>query len=257
MKKTLSLALVAVLTLLLTACGGTADKNTAGSGNDTSNHAENNNVNAHKVGDTVENEYYRLTLKQTTFTHKILVDHEDEADEDTFGNLEEFFTPTDEEMTDENGNPLGGIHGFYIPDGYGALFLYYNMEFEFIGKEQRSISLDDNLSPVVSYKGDTFDSDYISFGRIFYKLKKDDLMYNVYASEFNDRIWFNFNADDSFAEKVGIDLGSFDTDLKPEPNDAFRGTYEVRGVIQVPEAAAEDKESELTISFAGMGFSLR
>ena len=80
MKKILSLILVAVLMLSLVACDGgvgTGDTNTdTGNGGptntDTPSSGENSITNTHKVGDTVETNYYRFTLKDAAFTRNIL-----------------------------------------------------------------------------------------------------------------------------------------------------------------------------------------
>lgn len=261
MKKLLTLMLAAALALSLVACcgggGGTEDNSTPSTGNgdttstgtpssgedsantDTPDDGEDSTTGILKVGDTVETEYYSVTLKDIAFTDKILVCHGEKADKDTFGNAEEFFTPSDEAFVDESGYVIEGIHGFGKRQDSDDTCLYYNLEFKFIGKENRDLVIYD-FRPVILYEDFTFDSDYMAFGRIIDKVK------------FNDCMWFNFNSDDyGLAKALGLMPGGFDTTLKPLSNDV----YEVRGIIQVPKAVAEDKEAELTIKFAGISYS--
>lgn len=260
MKKLLALMLAAALALSLVACGndsGAGDTNTPSTGNgdatstDTPSAGAETNTNkpsggedsttdTHKVGDTVETEYYSVTLKDIAFADKILVCHGEKADKDTFGNAEEFFTPSDEAFVDEDGYVIDGIHGFAMRQDSDNTYLYYNLEFKFIGKENRDFVIND-FKPVVLYEDFTFDSDYMAFGRIIDKVK------------FNDCMWFNFNSSDGYAlaKALGLMPGGFNTELKPLSNDV----YEVRGIIQVPKAVAEDKEAELTIKLAGISYS--
>ncbi|USF28228.1 hypothetical protein N510_003187 [Firmicutes bacterium ASF500] len=261
MKRFLTLMLAAALALSLTACGGgTGDANTPSTGNgnatstdtpsgggdnantDASSGEEDSSTDTHKVGDTVETKYYSVTLKDITFTDKILVCHGEKADKDTFGNAEEFFTPSDEAFVDENGYVIDGIHGFSMRQDSDNTYLYYNLEFKFIGKEKRHSSLViTEFKPVVLYEDFTFDSDYMAFGRIIDKVK------------FNNCMWFNFNSDDyKLVRGLGLMIGGgLDDELKPLSNDV----YEVRGIIQVPKVVAEDKEAELTIKLVGISYS--
>ena len=251
MKKLLALILAAALALSLVACGGgsgAGDTNTPSGGNgdttsaDTPSGGEDSTTDTNKVGDTVETENYSITLKDITFTDKILVCYGEKADKDTFGNAEEFFTPSDEAFVDENGYVIDGIHGIAMRQDSDNIYLYYNLEFKFIGKEKRHSSLViTGFKPVVLYEDFTFDSDYMAFGRIIDKVK------------FNNCMWFNFNSDDyELVRKLGLMIGGgLDDELKPLSNDI----YEVRGIIQVPKVIAEDKEAELTIKFAGASYS--
>ena len=98
------------------------------------------------------------------------------------------------------------------------------------------------FKPVVKYGDYTFDSDYMAFGRIIDKVK------------FNDRMWFNFNSDDyTFVKALGLEIGGFDDKLKPLSSDV----YEIRGIIQVPKAVAEDTEEGVSIRFCGQEFIVR
>lgn len=248
MKKLLALILAAALALSLVACGGDSgagDTNTPSGGNvdttstETPNDGEDTTTDTHKVGDTVETKYYSVTLKDIAFTDKILVCYGETASKGAFGNAEEFFTPTDEAFVDENGYVIDGIHGFSMRQDSDNTYLYYNLEFKFIGKENRDLVILD-FKPVVLYEDFTFDSDYIAFGRIIDKVK------------FNNCMWFNFNSDDyALVEALGLKIGGGLDELKPLSNDV----YEVRGIIQVPKAVAEDKEAELTIKLAGTSYS--
>ena len=195
------------------------------------------------VGDEVETEDFRFTLKTAEFTDKILVCNGEKADKDTYGNAEEFFTPSDEPFVDENGNVIKGIHGFAARKDSDNVYLYYNIEMEFIGKEEYGYVTYD-FKPIVQYGEYTFDSDYMAFGRIIDKVK------------FNNRMWFNFNSDgDGYAlvKALGLELGGFSDRLKPLSSDV----YEIRGIIQVPKTVAENTEEGVSISFCGQEFIVR
>ena len=257
MKKLLALMLAAALALSLVACGGsggTGDNSTPSAGNgdttstgtpssgedsantDTPDDGEDSTTDIHKVGDTVESELglYRFTLKDATFTRNILVCRGEKADKETFRKAEEFFTATDEPFVDENGNVIEGIHGFGIGADKDDIYLYFNLEVEFIGTEERTVGRQD-FQPSVSYGDYKFTSDYMSFYR---ELENDDL-------------WSNFDADSlSNVKALGLEIGYFNGAFKPLSSPPI----EIRGVIRVPKAVAEHTDGDVVISFAGKDF---
>lgn len=195
------------------------------------------------IGDEVETRNFRFTLKTAEFTDKILVCNGEKADKDTFGNAEEFFTPSDKPFVDEDGYVIEGIHGFSAKKDSDISYLYYNIEMEFIGKEEYGYVTYD-FKPIVQYGEYTFDSDYMAFGRIIDEVK------------FNNRMWFEFNSDSdgySLVKALGLGIGGFDDKLKPLSNDV----YEIRGIIQVPKTVAENTEESVSIRFCGQEFIVR
>lgn len=246
MKKFLALMLAAVMALSLVACGstGTGDTNTPtdtpSAGNedatstDTPGNEEDSNINTYTVGDTVESTNYSFTLKGATFTRNILVCRGEKADKATFRKAEEFFTATDEPFVDENGNVIEGIHGFGIGADKDDIYLYFDLEVEFIGTEERTVGNLD-FTPAVSYGDYKFTSDYMSF----------------YREIEDDSLWSNFNADSPTAVKaLGLEIGYFNGTFKPLSSPPI----EIRGVIRVPKAVAEHTDGEVVISFAGKDF---
>lgn len=254
MKKLLALMLAAALALSLVACGGgggTGDNNTPSVGNgdtestDTPSAGTETNTNkpsggedsttdTHKVGDTVESTNYRFTLKDATFTRNILVCRGEKADKETFRKAEEFFTATDEPFVDEDGLVIEGIHGFGIGEDKDDIYLYFNLEIEFIGTEERTVG-DLDFQPSVSYGDYKFTSDYMSFYR---EIEDDDL-------------WSNFDADSpSTVKALGLEIGYFNGTFKPLSSPPI----EIRGVIRVPKAVAEHTDGDVVISFAGKDF---
>ena len=238
MKKALALLLALVMGLSLCACGAEKTPETTEA---PSTEATEPTEQLLAVGDEVETENFRFTLKAAEFTDKILVCNGEQADKNTFGNAEEFFTPSDKPFVDENGYVIEGIHGFSASKDSDVVYLYYNLEMEFIGKEEYDhVMLE--FKPVVKYGDYTFDSDYMAFGRIIDKVK------------FNDRMWFNFNSDDyTFVKALGLEIGGFDDKLKPLSSDV----YEIRGIIQVPKTVAENTEEGVSIRFCGQEFIVR
>ena len=242
MKKILSLILVAVLMLSLVACDGgvgTGDTNTdTGNGGptntDTPSSGENSITNTHKVGDTVETNYYRFTLKDAAFTRNILVGKGEQKDIAKFRGTEEFFTPTDEPFVDEDGYVIDDIHGLSISADSDDVFLDFDLEVEFIGTEERTIG-DMDFEPAVFYGDYRFTSDYMSF----YRELEDDLT------------WFNFDSDiTQLVRSVGLECGYFNGTFKPLSSPPI----EIRGVIKVPGVVAEHVDNEVFISFAGEDF---
>ena len=253
MKTVISFLLSMAFLLLLAACGGAPDAHVSTPSIIESTEPESSispvesvppaestpaEVQYH-VGDTVSTDLYQVTMKNVEFTDKILVCHGEirKTEKYDFANLEEFFTPTDEPFVDEDGYLLDGIHGFSASKDSDTTYLYYNFEFSFIGKETHSCTYD--FRPIVSYADYIFNSDYMAFGRILGEVK------------FNGHIWFNFASDEyPLVEALGMEVGGFDSDLKPLSNDV----YEVRGIISVPKAVAEDKDAEITLRLAGIEF---
>lgn len=216
MKKQLALLLAALLLLSLTACGGETSS-------------------SNQIGDTVETDYYKITLNNATFTNNILVCYGDDASQMTFTKAEEFFTPSDEPFVDEDGYVINGVHGFSVGSDTDDVYLYYNLNVEFTGTEARS-SGDYDLAPIVSYGDYTFDSDYMSF----YRVLDDDIS------------WYNFNAgfdNISLVRALGLEIGYFNGTFEP-----LSDPIEIRGVAKVPKTVAEDTENDVTISFAGAEF---
>lgn len=239
MKKALALLLALVMVLSLAACGGV--EKTPETTKAPSTEATDPTEQLLAVGDEVETENFRFTLKAAEFTDKILVCNGERADKKTFGNAEEFFTPSDKPFVDENGYVIEGIHGFSASKDSDVVYLYYNLEMEFIGKEEYDFVMIE-FEPVVKYGDYTFDSDYMAFGRIIDKVK------------FNYCMWFNFNSDDyTLVKALGLEIGGFDDKLKPLSSDV----YEIRGIIQVPKAVAENTEEGVSIRFCGQEFIVR
>ena len=219
MKKLTAFLLTAILALSLTACGG-----------------ETNNGN--QIGDTVETDYYNITLKDAAFTNNILVCYGDDASQVTFTKAEELFTPSYEPFVDEDGYFIDGVHCFSVGSDTEDVYLYYDLNVEFTGTEARSAG-DYDLAPIVSYGDYMFDSDYMSF----YRVLEDDIA------------WYNFNAgfdNISLVRALGLEIGYFNGTFEPlsEP-------IEIRGVAKVPKTVAEDTETGVTISFAGAEFVVR
>lgn len=101
------------------------------------------------------------------------------------------------------------IHGFSASKDSDVVYLYYNLEMEFIAKEEYDFVMNE-FEPVVKYGDYTFDSDYMAFGRIIDKVK------------FNYCMWFNFNSDDyTLVKALGLEIGGFDDKLKPLSSDVY------------------------------------
>ena len=108
MKRLTALSLAAIPALSLTACGGETGPGEAAGASQEADGA------GHKVGDTVETEYYQFTLKDAVFTRNILVCYGEDASQAAYTKAEEFFTPSKEPFVDENGYVLDGVHGFSV-----------------------------------------------------------------------------------------------------------------------------------------------
>jgi len=249
MKKILALMLAAALALSLVACGGgsgAGDNKTPSTGNGDTTSTDTTSTDTpstdtpsiHKVGDTVESELelYRFTLKDATFTRNILVCRGEKADKETFRRAEEFFTATDEPFVDENGYVIEGIHGFGIGADKDDIYLYFNLEVEFIGTEERTVGTQD-LKPAVSYGDYKFTSDYMSF----YREIKDDALWSNFDTDFGNI---------STVKALGLEIGYFNGTFKPLSSPPI----EIRGVIRVPKAVAEHTDGDVVISFAGKDF---
>ena len=248
MKQTLALLLALIMCLSLCACGSEkqSEASEAQSVSDAASGTPAESVTdaaeGHiAIGEEVETNNFRFTLKAAEFTDKILVCNGEKSDKDTFANAEEFFTPSDKPFVDEDGYVIEGIHGFAVKKDSDVVFLYYNLEMEFIGKEEYDY-VTYEFEPIVKYSDYTFDSDYMAFGRIIDEVK------------FNNRMWFNFNTDDyTYVKALGLEIGGFDDELKPLSSDV----YEIRGIIQVPKTVAENTEESVSISFCGQEFIVR
>ena len=232
MKKRTALFLAAALALSLSACDGNAP---AG---DTANGSQGESDAGYKVGDTVETEYYQFTLKDAVFTRNILVCYGDDASQATFTKAEEFFTPSEEPLVDEDGYVLDGVHGFSVSSDSDDVYLYFDLEVQFIGTEERSVG-DYDFAPVVSYGEYTFESPYMSF----YREVEDDFS------------WRNFEADFdsiSLVRALGLEIGYFNGTFEP-----LSDPIEIRGYIELPREVEEDTATPLSIRFAGEEFILR
>lgn len=236
MKKWGAILLAAAVAASLAACGGNsepaADVSDA-SGSESTPVTET----VSRVGDTVETEYYKITLKDAAFTDHILVCNGDTVSQAVFTKAEEFFTASDQPFVDENGNVVDGVHGFSMKQNSDDTYLYYDAEVQFIGTETRT-AVDLDFVPVLSYGEYTFDTTYMSF----YRDVEDDFS------------WSNFNADFdsiSLVRALGLEIGYFNGTLEP-----LSRPIEIRGVLQVPKVVAEDADSETTFHLAGAEFAI-
>lgn len=228
--------LTTALMVSLAACGGDSES-AAGSVNVSGSESQPVADPVHRVGDTVETDYYEVTLKDAAFTDHILVCYGDTASQAVFTKAEEFFTASDQPFVDENGNVVDGVHGFSMKENSDDTYLYYDAEVQFIGTETRT-SADLDFVPVLSYGEYTFDTTYMSF----YRNVEDDFS------------WFNFNADFdsiSLVRALGLEIGYFNGTLEP-----LSRPIEIRGVLQVPKVVAEDADSETTFHLAGVEFAI-
>ena len=251
MKRLSAIILSAVMALSVCACGGAkpaettteAVEETAAEEIETTVEDTNDEIiPTKKVGDTVETDLYRFTVKDAKLTDNILVCYGDNANKSTFVNAEEFFTATDEPFVDENGYVIEGIHGFSQNKESENTFLYYALDFEYIGKEQRTV-VDYDFAPRVVYNTEyTFDSDYYSMYRT---RNKSDVS-----------TWNNFNADFdaiSTVRALGLEIGYFNGKIQPLSDDI----YEVRGVIPIPKKIKEDSDRELILYLCGVPFVIQ
>ncbi len=228
--------LTTALMVSLAACGGDSES-AAGSVNVSGSESQPVADPVHRVGDTVETDYYEVTLKDAAFTDHILVCYGDTASQAVFTKAEEFFTASDQPFVDENGNVVDGVHGFSMKENSDDTYLYYDAEVQFIGTETRT-SADLDFVPVLSYGEYTFDTTYMSF----YRNVEDDFS------------WSNFNADFdsiSLVRALGLEIGYFNGTLEP-----LSRPIEIRGVLQVPKVVAEDADSETTFHLAGVEFAI-
>lgn len=261
MKKLIVPFLAAVVCLSLAACGGGSESGSktsdSGASNSQSGSLESGNSEvsdvtgstndnttnedteaSYHIGDTVETDLYQIELKNAQLARNILVCKGENADKATFTVAEEFFTPSDTAFADEEGYVVEGIHGFSPSKSSGEIYLYYCLEFKYLGKEERTV-VNYDFSPIVDYEDYTFDSDYFSF----YRTKS--------ASETSS--WSNFDSDfdaTSAVRALGLEIGYFDGKVKPLSDEV----YEVRGVIPVPETIADDVNATLTLHLAGVDF---
>lgn len=190
----------------------------------------------HKSGETVETDLYAITLNETKFSDNILVGYGEgykKSDIINYSTKEEFFTATDDPFVDEDGYVIKGIHGFSSSKDSENTYLWYDFEFQYIGKEEDEFA-DYNLAPKVYYKDYTFDSDYISM----YRTKTDEEI----------SAWNNFDVD--FGTFGFNNLSYFNGRLEP----LTQKTYEIRGIIPVPKNVAEDKDEKVVLSIYGVRF---
>ena len=236
MKKWGAILLAAAVTASLAACGGNSEPAADvadASGSESTPVIETVN----RVGDTVETEYYKITLKDAEFADHILVCSGDAFSKAVFTKAEEFFTVSAQPFADENGNALDGVHGFSMKTDSDDTYLYYDVEVQFIGTETRT-AVDIDFSPILSYGEYTFDTTYMSF----YREVEDDFS------------WSNFNADFdsiSLVRTLGLEIGYFSGTLEP-----LSRPIEIRGVLQVPRTVAEDAGSDVTLQLAGAEFAV-
>lgn len=236
MKKWSAFLLTTALMVSLAACGGDSES-AAGSVDASGSESQPVADPVHRVGDTVETDYYEVTLKDAAFTDHILVCYGDTASQAVFTKAEEFFTASDQPFVDENGNVVDGVHGFSMKEDSDDTYLYYDAEVQFVGTETRT-SADLDFVPVLSYGEYTFDTTYMSF----YRDVEDDFS------------WSNFNADFdsiSLVRALGLEIGYFNGTLEP-----LSRPIEIRGVLQVPKVVAEDADSETIFHLAGAEFAI-
>lgn len=232
MKRLTALSLAVILALSLAACGGETGPGEAAGASQEADGA------GHKVGDTVETEYYQFTLKDAVFTRNILVCYGEDASQAAYTKAEEFFTPSKEPFVDENGYVLDGVHGFSVGADSDDVYLHFDLEVQFTGTEERT-SGDYDFAPVVSYGEYTFEGPYMSF-------------YREIGDGFS---WWNFGADFdsiSLVRALGLEIGYFNGKFEP-----LSDPIEIRGYIQLPGEVETDTESPLSIRFAGEEFVLR
>lgn len=128
---------------------------------------------------------------------------------------------------------------FFIPSstgdrvltaGDGYKLLYFTAEYKFNGKS----SLESNYAsrlfvPQVQYKDYNIDSNYI-----------------VFHNPHNE--WYLLNTDLNYTVRQNYKLDQATLDFRYEPLE--ENIYEVQGTISVPEAAASDEQTSLTLNFA-------
>lgn len=236
MKNKLLLLLVTVMTISMVACGKEPTSSEVPKESITDSEES-----TYQIGDTAETELYQIVLKNAELTNNILVCNGEKADKATFTVAEEFFTPSQTPFVDENGNVIDGVHGFSTSKSSDKIYLYYNIEFKYLGKEERTIANLD-FSPTVYYEDYTFDSDYFAF----YRTKNDTTTSS----------WNNFDSDSgvvSTVKAIGLEIGYFSGKVEPLSNKV----YEVRGVIPLPKAIADDTNAELTLKLAGIDFLIK
>lgn len=193
------------------------------------------------IGDTVENDLYSITLNNAVLTEKILIYKGVDFSKEKFRKAEEFFTPSAEAFVDDEGYVIEEIHGFSVAKNSGDVYLYYNFEFEYIGKTERTTVVYD-FCPVVTYNDYTFSADYFSF----YREKSED--------KFSS--WSNFDSDFeaiSTVRALGLEIGYFNGTVTPLSNK----TYEVRGIIPIPKSIFDYADATLTLKLGGEIFVIK
>lgn len=240
MRKYIALLLALVMCLSLCACGvENIPKEPTVSAPEQTETAQPEPVETtHHVGDTVETDLYQIELKNAQLAKYILVCNGEKADKATFTVAEEFFTPSETPFLDENGYVVEGIHGFSPSKSSEQIYLYYCAEFKYLGKEEHTM-VNYDFAPVVTYGEYTFDTDYFTFYRTI--------------SDSETSSWSNFNSDFDAIDTVqalGLEIGYFNGKIKPLSNKV----YEIRGIIPVPQAIADDADAELTLCLAGVDF---
>ncbi len=177
----------------------------------------------YKIGDTQEEKNFKITLTDAKFTDNVLVCLGEKADKQTFTNAEEFCTPYNSNFVDEEGYVIPGLHGFSINKDSNNTYLYYNIEFEYVGKEP--VTLVDHLfEPKVTCNGYTFNSEYFSFYRT--KSGEEITPWSNFNSEFNAI---------STVRALGLEIGYFSGKIQP----LSKKIYEVRGLIPVSKDILE------------------
>lgn len=216
MLKRLCIASVLAISLCLVACGN--KENTEGV-------AEAQKVSG--VGDTASDDRFSITLKKAEFTDTIKYPLYNP------GNAgKNFFVPTTRDNLIQ-----GQDNALLTNESDDKVWLYYDLEFEYIGKESYGLT-DLAFTPVVSYQDYVFDTIYLSFLRI------------------NEDSWSNLNTDLSQSEisAIGLSLGYLTT-LKLEP--LTSDSYMIRGAIKVSKTVADDIDNDVTIRLSGVEFSVR
>lgn len=213
MKKIISMLLVGIMCVSLSACGGSKE---ASSDTEEKISEESKEEKATipeskfeqcSVGDTIETDVFKYTLTDLEFVEGIQCDA---------GN--DFFIP--------------GTEGSHVLNGgEGNSLLYFTFEYEYIGKS----SLD-------SYPLE----DMIFVPSIVYEDYNIDCNYFVFWREAGGE-WYNLSTDVSWAARQNMGLDYADLAYTYEP--LTDKTYEMRGTISVPAKAVEDTETEMSINF--------
>ena len=189
----------------------------------TSNHKEKTvelqaDNDTYKIGETIQDDNFAITLKSVEFGNYIdmnTIAHPDPVFKQYKIGTGNFFLPADK----ENGS---------ITAGEGKTFLFYTLEYKFIGKDPYT-AYSSFGTPNVTYDNEyIFNEDYVSA-----RNKGDG--WTILCIDYN---------------KIQIP-GILSSSSNYQPLDDTN--YLVRGVIRVPEKLKNDTEKTLTIQFSNLG----